>query len=184
MSFEHDPTTGAKIYGPNGSVVWSSSREQAYWTDYVTGSFTIAALPLLSTGVIHKETRNIRAVSPNATHLMGWFTAAQSGGYNVGGVANGGTHQLSGTTILTVGQLNMHPGNISVPDVRYSTWVQGARPNVSLCIALSTYVSGGFFRADIERFSPTSGDFPTSWNALGTNTITITYHALALTFDN
>lgn len=190
MSFEHDPTDGATLYGPNGEVVWSSARRQAYWTDYVTGSFTITAMP--GTGnanfVAQITTLNLSPVAAHATHIMGSFTATQSGGYSTGGVANGGIHQLGGTTMLMVATYLLYPsvntGSSESSDIRYSTWVSGAREDVSAAIILSTYVEGGWLKADVERSKPVDGGGPASWAGLGNNTITIAYQGLAFTFDN
>lgn len=184
MPYDYSPTAGAKLLDADGNTIWSSAREQMYITDYVTGSFVIPRLPILTTGVIDKDIINVAAVSANATDLLGWFTATQSGGYNAGGVANGGVHQLGGTTLLMSAQFNCYPSNSGVPDYQYKTWIQGAITDLAGALLLSTYVSGGFLKAEIERYMPTSGDFPSAWNALGQNNVTITYHAFAVTFDN
>lgn len=165
--------------------MWASSRRQAYWTDYITGSFTIAAMPgINSVGVISSVTQNIQSVSANATHIMGSFTAAQSGGYSVGGVANGGIHQLGGTTLLNIATFNMYPSNPSASDLRYTTWGTGAVVNVAGAILLSTYIEGGWFKAHIERYKPTAASNPASWAGVGAFAVTIAYQGVAFTFDN
>lgn len=175
MSFSHDPTNGAVLYGADGEVIWSSAREQAYWTDYVTGTFSVGAISAGDTGFISSQTIDVADVSPNATDLMGWFTATSSA---LMGVVSGGVHQLGGTTLLRM----MHTNTGSTPgmypdglDPRYMTYSTSTRHNYHGGVFLSTYVTGGKFRAHIYRSS--AGTF--AWPAM-----TIRYWAFALTFDN
>ena len=187
MSYEFDQNDGAVLYGEDGRVVWSSVRRQAYWTNYVSGSFEIEAIPGAKNGssVGDVTTRNLRAVSPNATHIMGSFTATQSGGYTVAGVANGGIHQLGGTTFLMIALYPMYPSTWSdVVDVRYTTWVTGARDNVAAALILTTFVEGGWLKATVERYKPVDGSGSSNWSGLGQATVTIAYQGVAFTFDN
>lgn len=182
MSFGYD-TNGAVLYGPDGAVVWSSSRKQAYATDYISGSFVISAMPgLNSVGIIQSVTDLVAPVSPVATHIMGSFTATQSGGYTVGGVAQGGIHQLGGTTLLMASVFRMYPSGRNF-DERYSTWTTGDL-NMAGAMLLTTYVEGGWFKATIERYKPTAGSSSASWSGLGVGNVTISYQGLAYTFDN
>lgn len=183
MTFKFDPATGVDLYGPDGEVIWSSSRKQAYWTNYINGSFTIAAMPgFNAAGVIQSVVQNVKPVAANATHVMGSFTATQSGGYTVGGVANGGIHQLGGTTLLMCSTYNMYP-SLYGSDEQFKTWGTGSE-DVAGAILLSTYIEGGWFKAHIERYKPTAGDLPSSWSGIGFYEITIAYQGVAYTFDN
>lgn len=186
MSFEHDPTNGVKLYGPDGAVVWASSRSHAYWTDYVSGSFTIASMPDGNANSVGtKSTRNLHPVAAHATHVMGSFRATQSGGYAVAGVSDGGIHMLGGTTLLMVAVYPMYPSTWGdITDVRYTTWITGAKDDLSAAIILSTYVQGGWLKAEVERYKPIAGGGSSSWSGLGTGTITISYQGVAYTFDN
>lgn len=180
MGFEHDPTDGAVLYNAAGDVIWSSARLQAYWTDYVTGSFTVPAISGTA-GVVSTSTVDLADVSADATDVMGWFTATSS---ELSGIVSGGTHQLGGTTILRVDRAfeainlsqstpGMYPDNL---DPRYATYVTSTKGNYSGCIAVSTYVESGKLKATIERYKPL--DFSQNFAAM-----TIEYWAFALRFD-
>jgi hypothetical protein len=183
LSYAFDQATGLVLYGPSGEVVWSSSRQQAYATDYISDSFTISAMPgVNSVGIIETVTERLKPVSPIATHIMGSFTATQSGGYTVGGVANGGIHQLGGTTLLMSSVYSMYPSGRGF-DERYSTWRTGDT-NMAGAMLLTTYVESGWFKATIERYKPTAGTSSASWSGLGLGDVTISYQGLAYTFDN
>lgn len=183
MSYAFEPTTGLVLYGPSGDVVWSSSRQQAYATDYISGSFSIGAMPgANSNGIIQSFNDTIAPVSSVATHIMGSFTATQSGGYTVGGVSNGGIHQLGGTTLLMASVFSMYPSGRSF-DEQYKTWSTG-QFSMAGAMLLTTYVESGWFRVNIERYKPTAGTGPASWSGLGLGNITISYQGLAYTFDN
>lgn len=183
--FEHDPVNGAIFRDAAGNVVWSSARQQAYWTDYVSGSFVIGEMPSIGeTGIISRVTTNLAPVASNATNIMGSFTATQSGGYTDGGVSNGGIHQLGGSTFLMVATYPMYPSNPDVSDVRYTTWITGARTNVAAAMVLTTWIEGGWLKAMVERYKPTDGSGAATWSGIGSNNVTISYHGFAYTFDN
>lgn len=181
MGFQHDKTDGAFLYGPSGQVIWASSNKQAYWTDYITGSFTVPSITG-SAGVVSTQTIDVDDVSSNATDVMGWFRTTSS---DLSGVVSGAVHQLGGTTLLRVdfaGEFTsistsgpgMYPDSL---DPRYTTWTTSNHRNYCGCIAITTFISGGKLRATIDRNKPL--DLLQNFASM-----TINYWAFALTFDN
>lgn len=182
MGYRYDPTDGAVLYGPDGEVVWSSSRRQAYWTDHFSGSFTVPAISGSSIGVYSNVVTDIATVDPVATDLMGWFTASSA---DLSGIQSGGTHQLGGTTLLTVfyagERLNvstwaagMYPDSLNPNWVAYTT---STRQNYCGGISVATWVEAGKVKARVQRYRP--GDFSANFSAM-----TINFWGFALAFDN
>lgn len=180
MSLEFDPSAGAVLYDAAGNVIWSSSRRQAYWTDYVSGSFSVPSISG-SSALISTSNLTLEPVSSRATALMGWFIATSS---SLSGIVNGGVHQLGGTTLLRVDFQGgnepglgpgMYPDGL---DPRYASYTTSTRYNFAGCIAISTWVEAGFLRARVQRFKPLDG-FSMSFSGM-----TVKYWAFALAFDN
>ena len=178
--FGWTPTGGVTLERSSGPA-WSSARLQAYWTDYVTGSFTIAPIvtSLGQPATFTDTTSPLSAVSANAAGVMGWFTATQSGGYSQGGLVNGAIHQLGGTALLMAGVVRMYPDASSAI---YSGYVTGVNDTAG-AVLLTTYVSGGVLYARVQRYYPADPYAPNTWIGLAASTVTITYHAFAYAFN-
>lgn len=174
--FEFDPTNGANWRDEDGRLVWASSRQQAFITDYATGSFTV---PKFADNAVtnSKVTQTLKSVSPLATHVEGSFTSNIVTQTGAGSTANA-VYEIGGTVLLGARDYAMLGDSLNPTYTVHSTGPM----LFAAVLALTFSVSGGVLRVEIERYSPSFAENQ-GGRILSTN-LTVTYQAFALTFDN
>lgn len=181
MSFRFDKNNGVQFYR-GSTLVLDSTNQNAVIGYTKSGTFNFNLGPsstLPFTGVARVENVSLQTgLSTRLTHVDGTCRATWSGGaFSVLGVIDGAYHNIGGTVIVAASNENMYP------DSRfYQTYLTGPNEGIASCVALTFKVENGTFSVDVDRYIPGYGNGQPL--AMLRGTITVSYTAYLLTFDN